>query len=59
VRAAAENIYQSLLDDKFFIGLTDGFGKFLELIQGTIDGLGGVKGVLSTVGAFITTIFRD
>ena len=59
VRASAESIYSDLLDDKFFIKLTDGFSKFLDLIHNTIEGLGGLKGVLTTIGALMTTVFAN
>ena len=54
VKAAAENIYDSLLDDDFFIKFTNAFGTLLEGIGGFVDGLGGMEGVLSMVGGFIT-----
>lgn len=49
VRAAAETIYQSLLDDKFFITILNGFEKVLKLVDNTIEGLGGMPGVLLLV----------
>ena len=53
VKAAAENIYDSLLNDDFFIDLTDAFATLLEGVGGFIDGLGGMKGVIGMVGGFI------
>ena len=57
VRASAESIYSDLLDDKFFIRLTNGFAKFLNIIDSIIDGLGGVKGILLGIGTLLTTKF--
>ena len=54
VRAAAENIYDSLLDDEFFIKMTNAFAIFLEGLGGFVDGFGGMEGVLSMIGGFIT-----
>jgi hypothetical protein len=54
VKAAAENIYDSLLDDDFFIKFTNAFGTLLEGVGGFVDGLGGMEGALSMVGGFIT-----
>lgn len=54
VQAAAENIYDSLIDDDFFIDLTDAFAILLEGIGGFVDGFGGMEGILFTVGSFIT-----
>ena len=59
VRAAAQSIYQDLLDDKFFIGLTNGFEKILEAIKGFVDGLGGMKGVLMAVGSIFLNIYAQ
>ena len=57
VTAAAENIYQSLLDDDFFIDLLNGFEKVLETIGGLTDGLGGLRGVVNVVGSVFLTMF--
>ena len=57
VRAAAEGIYDSILDDDFIIDLMDGFGGLLEGIEDVIDGLGGMKGLFITLGALGTQIF--
>lgn len=57
VQAAAESIYTTILNDEFFIALTNGFGKFLEILDNTIDTLGGLPGVLSTVSALMFKIF--
>ena len=55
VKASAEEIYKTLLDDKFFISITNGFGKFLNVISELLDGLGGVKGLLLTISSIIVT----
>lgn len=55
VRASAESIYGALLDDKFFIGLTDLFAKVLDGVNLFIKGLGGVRGALLTVFAIATS----
>ena len=60
VRAAAEKIYSSLIDEEFFIDLTNGFEDILTLVGKFIDSIGGIKGVLSTVGVLLTTsVFSD
>lgn len=58
VKASAQAIYQSLLDDKFFIKTANVFADFLNIIDKVIDGLGGVKGVLLLVGSVATTVFN-
>ena len=59
VQASLQGIYDSILDDKFFIGLTDFFAGFLDGIENLIDGLGGMKGLFLTIGTIITTVFQD
>ena len=59
VRASAEAIYSSLINDKFFISLNNGFSGFLDQISNIIDGLGGLKGVLLTLTPIVTKLFRD
>ena len=51
VTAAAEEIYNQLLDDKAFISILNGFEKFLEFISNVIDGLGGLKGILLLISS--------
>lgn len=59
VRAAAQEIYDALLDDKFFISVVNLLAKFLNGIDDVIDGLGGLKGVLFAIGAIASTVFKD
>ena len=59
VKAAAEEIYNDLLNDDFFITILDGFKLFLNEINATIDAMGGLKGVLIAVGALVTNIFKQ
>lgn len=57
VQAAAEGIYQSLLDDKFFISLTNGFANILNGLDAFIEGAGGVKSVLIGISGIIMSTF--
>lgn len=60
VTAAAENIYDSLINDEFFIDLLNGFEKVLETVGGLIDGLGGLQGVIGVVGSiFLNNFAKD
>lgn len=54
VRAATESIYSSLLDDKAIVKIIDGFAKFLDVIKGITEGLGGMKGIILTISALVT-----
>ena len=57
VRASAEEIYSSILNDKFFISINDFFAKFLNGINGAIKGFGGLKGVLLSIGSIFTQTY--
>ena len=57
VRAAAEQIYDSLLDDKFFIGVSNTFAHILDGVKDVIDGMGGLKGVLLLIGSLFLKNF--
>ena len=59
VRAAAEDIYDSLINDEFFIDLLNGFEKVLDTLGGFIDGLGGLQGVFTTIGSLFLTYFAQ
>lgn len=58
VQAALEAIYSSLLDDKFFIGLNNGFAALLEQVNNFIKGLGGMKGVLIGLSGVLLNVFN-
>jgi hypothetical protein len=57
VTAALETIYNKLLDDEFFIDVLDTFTDLLEMLDGLIDGLGGLPGVLSVVATALLRAF--
>jgi TP901 family phage tail tape measure protein len=57
VKAAAEEIFAELLDDKLFIGALNGIASLIEGVDTLIDRLGGLPGVLSTVGMILTRVF--
>ena len=59
VKAAAEDIYKSLIDDEFFISLTNGVEKILVFIENIIEGFGGLKGTLLVLGGLFTQIFQN
>lgn len=56
VRASAEGIYDSLINEDFFKDLDNWLSKMLDGIGDFIDGIGGIKGVLLTVGAIATSL---
>lgn len=59
VSAAAENIYDSLLNEDFFIEFDNGLADLLDGIANSVDALGGMKGVISLVGLALTSAFGD
>ena len=57
--AAAEALYDKLLDDKTFIKITDTFTKLLELIDKFVDSAGGLKGILAMLAGILTRMFSQ
>lgn len=59
VQAALEGIYDSLIDEEFFIKLNDLITILLGGVEQLIDGFGGLGGIVSMVLALFTTTFGD
>ena len=57
VKAAAEGVFNSLLKDDFFIDMLNNIEKIISFVDKLIDSLGGVKGVLLTLGTILTKTF--
>lgn len=57
VTAALETIWNKILDDDFFIDMLDSFTKVLDMVDGLIEGLNGLPGILSLVGAALFKAF--
>lgn len=57
VKASAQAIYNSLLDDKFFIRLNNVLADLLDTINNTINTLGGIPGVLALITTATTRLF--
>ena len=58
VKAASETIYKNLLDDKFFKGLTNGFGYVLDVVGEMTNSLGGFRGSMLSIANIATQFFR-
>ena len=58
VKAAAESIYQTLINDEFFIDLTNALEKILVGVKKLMDSMGGLPGVLTLVGSIATNVFN-
>ena len=59
VQAALQGIYNTLLDDDFFIGLLDGFATVVTGVEDFINALGGLRGVIPGVVLLINKLFGD
>lgn len=57
VRTALEDIYQTLINDEGFITILNHIEHFLDYIDNMIDSVGGLSGVLTTLGAILTKVF--
>jgi hypothetical protein len=51
VKASLQGMWDSLINDEFFIDLTDLLAKFLGFVEKLVDGLGGLKGVIMMISA--------
>jgi hypothetical protein len=47
-----ENIFNSVVNDKFVIGATKSFATILDSVGGLTKGLGGLDSIMTTVGRF-------
>jgi hypothetical protein len=59
VKASAEGLYQSLLDDDFFIDINNGFATMLTGLDSFIDGAGGLKTVIVGISSIIISNFAN
>ena len=57
MKAAMQDIYDTLIDDNFFIGLADVSTTVIRGISDIIEGLGGLKGVLLLIGSIIAKVY--
>ena len=59
VQASMEGLYDSILDDKFFIKTTNAVAGLISIIQKFTDSIGGMKGVVAGLTALFTTVFKN
>ena len=59
VRASAEKLYKVLFNDEFFIDLTNGFASLIDKVGDFVQSIGGLGGVLSTLGFIVTKVFAQ
>lgn len=57
VKAASEDIYNSLINPEFYIGVDNTITPILSRVADIIDGLGGLKGVLSGISSLMLLAF--
>lgn len=59
VLASAQGIYKEILNDDFFIDINNGFADMLDTIDHVIDKMGGVKGILLTLGTVFLSVYKN
>lgn len=59
VKAAAEDIYDSIFQPETFINLNNTLSTVLNYIANTIDSLGGLSGILFSIGTLFVNTFGD
>lgn len=53
VRSSMEGIFDSVIDDKGIIKMTNAFAGALDIVNGLSNGLGGLDGILGSVGGLM------
>lgn len=59
VLASAQGIYEDILNDDFFIDINNGFANMLDTIDHVIDKMGGVQGILLTLGTVFLSVYKN
>ena len=57
VKAALEDIYNDVFNDKAFISITNGFANLLTGVNKLVESLGGLKGIVGVIGSMILTTY--
>ena len=57
VKASLENLFNNVIDDDFFIGFNNGLEDAIDMVSMLVKSLGGVSGVLTTIGMLVTRVF--
>lgn len=58
VKTAWEDVYKSLINDEFFIDLLNFIEKAVKGIKNLIGAMGGIPGILTTIGSLVMTVFN-
>lgn len=58
VQAAAEELYDKLINDEFFIDLLNIIEKLINGFSNLVDTMGGVPGLLTTIGFVLTKVYH-
>lgn len=59
VRAAAEELYSSLINDEAFIKITNGIGKIIEAVSTLTQGIGGLSTIIPGLILLFNKLFGD
>lgn len=59
VEASLQGVYQSLLDDKFFISINNGFANALGGLEAFIEGAGGAKTIITGLASVMIGAFAN
>ena len=57
VKASMEDLYDDLINDKFFIAMTNSIAKLVDGIGALVKGLGGIPGILLTISSIFMQNF--
>ena len=57
VKAATEDLFDSIIDEEFFITILDGFEDLLSGVANFTDAINGLPGILSLLGVVMSRVF--
>lgn len=59
VRTSAEGLYDTIFDSEQIKGVYDTLSGIITLVDGLVKGLGGMPGILATIGMLVTTFGKQ
>ena len=59
VKASLQDIYDSIINDEFFIDLLKGIELVIDKVGVLVDSIGGLKGVALAAAVVFTRIFKE
>lgn len=59
LKASFQGLWDSLINDDFFITLTNGFASLVEGVDKLVNAFGGLQSIIPLIGVLFTKIFKE